>query len=113
MTLSFRPGCELMGSLLHSVDTSAVHHQWVPEELEALERCIVCGAQPLATMYDGLERHGEGRWRIDQCPRCRVALLNPRPTASAIMHAYPTSYPPYSQLAARPKPASRREQLTQ
>jgi 2-polyprenyl-3-methyl-5-hydroxy-6-metoxy-1,4-benzoquinol methylase len=63
-------------------------------------------------MYDGLEQHAEGRWKIDQCPRCGVGLLNPRPTPAAIAHAYPMDYPPYNQAAARPTPTGGRERLS-
>jgi hypothetical protein len=112
MTLtSWRPAADSQTSLVHSLDTCTARHRWTSEELDDLERCIVCGAQPLSPMYDGLEQHGEGRWKIDRCPLCRVGLLNPRPSPSAIAHAYTVSYPPYSQAAARPEPTDRREHL--
>jgi 2-polyprenyl-3-methyl-5-hydroxy-6-metoxy-1,4-benzoquinol methylase len=80
---------------------------WTEDELEHLDRCVVCGSDRLAPFHEDLRAHAEGPWRLDRCAGCSCALLNPRPTPAAIGKAYAGEYAPHQARAARPAPAGR------
>jgi 2-polyprenyl-3-methyl-5-hydroxy-6-metoxy-1,4-benzoquinol methylase len=84
---------------------------WSPHELERLDRCVVCNFDRLEPLYEDLRAHGPDAWRLDRCPGCGSALLNPRPTPQAIAKAYRGSYRPYKRRRARPVPKGRRARL--
>ena len=84
---------------------------WSDDELEHLERCVVCGRDDLQPLYEDLRTHDPGGWRLDRCPGCGSALLNPRPTVEAIGKAYSGPYRPYKARRARPRPKGRRARL--
>jgi 2-polyprenyl-3-methyl-5-hydroxy-6-metoxy-1,4-benzoquinol methylase len=84
----------------------AMSEAWSADELERLERCVVCGGT-LEPLYEDLP----GGWRQDRCLGCGSALLNPRPTVAAIGKAYRGPYRPYKARRARPVPKDRRARL--
>ena len=75
---------------------------WSDDELEHLERCVVCGSADLQPLFEDLLAHDPGGWRLDRCSGCGSALLNPRPTVEAIGKAYRCPYRPYKARLARP-----------
>jgi 2-polyprenyl-3-methyl-5-hydroxy-6-metoxy-1,4-benzoquinol methylase len=81
---------------------------WRTDELEEIDRCVVCDLDALAPLYSDLRAHDPGGWRLDRCPGCGCALLNPRPTVAAIGKAYRGSYRPYKRVRPRPVPKTRR-----
>lgn len=47
---------------------------------EALRACPGCGGESFRRVLEGLDfDFGTGRYRIDQCDRCRLRFTNPRP----------------------------------
>jgi 2-polyprenyl-3-methyl-5-hydroxy-6-metoxy-1,4-benzoquinol methylase len=77
---------------------------WHADEVEHLERCVVCHFDGLEPLYEDLGPEDRAGWRFDGCPRCGSALLNPRPTVDAIGKAYVGNYPPHRRRRARPVP---------
>jgi 2-polyprenyl-3-methyl-5-hydroxy-6-metoxy-1,4-benzoquinol methylase len=77
---------------------------WHADELEHLDRCVVCDFDGLVPLYEDLGPKDRTGWRFDGCPRCGSALLNPRPTVDAIGKAYVGNYPPHRRRRARPAP---------
>jgi 2-polyprenyl-3-methyl-5-hydroxy-6-metoxy-1,4-benzoquinol methylase len=90
---------------------TAMSEAWSADELEHLERCVVCDRDGLEPLYEDLRAHDPGGWRLDRCPGCGSALLNPRPTVEAIGKAYAGPYRPYKRRRARPVPKGRRARL--
>jgi 2-polyprenyl-3-methyl-5-hydroxy-6-metoxy-1,4-benzoquinol methylase len=90
---------------------TAMSEAWSPDELERLERCVVCDGDALEPLYEDLRAHDPGGWRLDRCRDCGSALLNPRPTVEAIGKAYLGPYRPYKARRARPVPKGRRARL--
>jgi 2-polyprenyl-3-methyl-5-hydroxy-6-metoxy-1,4-benzoquinol methylase len=90
---------------------TAMSEAWSADELEHLERCVVCDCEALEPLYDDLRAHDVGLWRLDRCSACGSALLNPRPTVEAIGKAYRGNYRPYKRRRARPLPKGRRARL--
>lgn len=90
---------------------TAMSEAWSADELEHVERCVVCGADTLEPLYEDLRAHDPGDWRLDRCRGCGSALLNPRPTVEAIGKAYRGNYRPYKRRRARPVPKGRRARL--
>jgi 2-polyprenyl-3-methyl-5-hydroxy-6-metoxy-1,4-benzoquinol methylase len=84
---------------------------WRADELEVLDRCVVCDLDALKPLYKDLRAHDPGGWRLDRCPGCGCALLNPRPTVDAIGKAYRGSYRPYKRARPRPVPKTRRARV--
>jgi len=81
---------------------------WTRDELERLDRCVVCRSDALEPLYEDLRAHDAGDWRIDRCRSCGSGLLNPRPTTESIGKAYRGNYRPYKRRRARPVPKGRR-----
>jgi hypothetical protein len=48
---------------------------WHADELEHLERCVVCEFDGLEPLYEDLDAHDRAGWRLDRCPRCGSGLL--------------------------------------
>jgi 2-polyprenyl-3-methyl-5-hydroxy-6-metoxy-1,4-benzoquinol methylase len=84
---------------------------WNADELEHLERCVVCDFDGLEALYEDLRPHDPGGWRLDRCPGCGSGVLNPRPTVDAIGKAYRGNYRPYRSLRPRPVPKGARARL--
>jgi len=69
---------------------------WPAEELEAVDRCPLCGcADRTALRRDLTDRVffcAPGRWSLYQCGGCGGAYLDPRPTSKSIARAYSSYY---------------------
>lgn len=68
---------------------------WLPEELEAVARCPVCGSSARTTLHERLEDRffgTRGLWTIRCCALCRSGYLDPRPTRETIGRAYNRYY---------------------
>jgi SAM-dependent methyltransferase len=70
--------------------------RWPVEDLEAVERCPLCGGAARTLLYgdltDGVFFTAPGRWVLHRCLGCESAYLDPRPTAEAIGRAYRSYY---------------------
>jgi 2-polyprenyl-3-methyl-5-hydroxy-6-metoxy-1,4-benzoquinol methylase len=74
-----------------STQTAALGETWLPEEVERVERCPVCGSGDRQTLYDGLQDRffgTRGRWTLRCCLQCGAGYLDPRPSAATIGRAY-------------------------
>jgi len=63
----------------------------LPLETESVASCPVCGGADTRTLFANLEDrfYGvPGRWGYEQCLRCALLFLNPRPTARDVGRAY-------------------------
>lgn len=69
---------------------------WPQNELEPIDKCPACSATTGAPLYHDLTDRtfycAPGKWKLYQCPECRTAYLNPRPTSASIGLAYTTYY---------------------
>ncbi len=69
---------------------------WPADELETLAACQICGHERLAVAAEAVEdwsfRSAAGRWTYWRCAGCHALVLNPRPTADNISHAYASYY---------------------
>lgn len=84
---------------------------WHADELEHLDRCVVCDFDGLEPLYEDLGAQDRAGWRLDRCPRCGSGLLNPRPTVDAIGKAYAGNYLPHRRRRARPVPKGNRARM--
>jgi ubiquinone/menaquinone biosynthesis C-methylase UbiE len=73
-----------------------VPESWPAEELEAVDRCPLCGfADRIALHRDLTDRVffcAPGTWSLYQCGGCEGAYLDPRPTSESIGRAYSSYY---------------------
>jgi SAM-dependent methyltransferase len=80
---------------------------WPEDQLEAVERCPICGGRERIRLYDGLQDRvhhcAPGEWTLYQCRACRSAFLDPRPSVAAIGLAYARYYTHETQAAATPQ----------
>jgi SAM-dependent methyltransferase len=80
---------------------------WPDDQLEAVERCPICGGRERIRLYDGLQNRvhhcAPGEWTLYQCRACRSAFLDPRPSVAAIGLAYARYYTHETQAAATPQ----------
>lgn len=69
---------------------------WVPQELEQVKCCPVCGSKQRRAMLRGLIdnvfRVAPGYWDLYKCSDCTSAYLDPRPTEESIGKAYQSYY---------------------
>src|ERR1700730_4983745 len=69
-----------------------VPESWPAEELEAVDRCPLCGcADRIALHLDLTDRVffcAPGTWSLYRCGGCEGAYLDPRPTSESIARAY-------------------------
>jgi len=69
---------------------------WPAEELEAVDRCPLCGCADRKALHQDLTDRvffcAPGRWSLYQCGGCEGAYLNPRPTLESIARAYSSYY---------------------
>lgn len=78
-----------------------------PPRSERVERCPSCGTRGKALYRDAPDRlfGVPGRWNVVECPACRMAWLDPRPTADAIPDLY-RDY--FTHASEREGPSKRR-----
>jgi ubiquinone/menaquinone biosynthesis C-methylase UbiE len=69
---------------------------WPAEELEAVDRCPLCGCADRIALHGDLTDRvffsAAGRWSLYQCGGCEGAYLDPRPTSESIARAYSSYY---------------------
>ena len=69
---------------------------WPAEELEAVDRCPLCGCADRKALHQDLTDRvffcAPGRWSLYQCGDCEGAYLDPRPTLESIARAYSSYY---------------------
>lgn len=65
---------------------------WLPDELEAVPACPLCGDRHRVLMHRGLTdcvfRAVSGEWTLYRCTGCTGGYLDPRPTPESIGRAY-------------------------
>jgi hypothetical protein len=70
---------------------TALPQSWPVEDLEAVERCPLCGGTDRTVLYRDLTDGrfcAPGTWALHRCLGCESGYLDPRPTADAIGRAY-------------------------
>ena len=69
---------------------------WPAEELEAGDRCPLCGCADRKALHQDLTDRvffcAPGRWSLYQCGGCEGAYLDPWPTLESIARAYSSYY---------------------
>jgi SAM-dependent methyltransferase len=69
---------------------------WPAEQLEAVDRCPLCGSGDRTVLYRDLTDRmffcAPGMWSLYQCNGCEGAYLDPRPTFESISLAYSSYY---------------------
>jgi SAM-dependent methyltransferase len=76
--------------------TKKLPESWPAEELEAVDRCPLCGCADRKALHRELTDRvffcAPGRWSLYQCGGCEGAYLDPRPTWESIARAYSSYY---------------------
>jgi len=76
--------------------TEKVPELWPVEELEAIDRCPLCGCADRRALHGDLTDRvffcAPGRWSLYRCDGCEGAYLDPRPTWESIARAYSSYY---------------------
>jgi ubiquinone/menaquinone biosynthesis C-methylase UbiE len=86
---------------------------WPPEELEAVDRCPLCGCADRSLLHPKLTDRvffcAPGKWSLYQCRGCEAAYLDPRPTSKSIARAYSSYYThePEGEAGDLPSPLGR------
>jgi SAM-dependent methyltransferase len=69
---------------------------WPEHELEAVDRCPLCGSLDRTMLYRDLTDRvffcAPGRWLLYRCAVCSAGYLDPRPTLESIARAYNSYY---------------------
>jgi ubiquinone/menaquinone biosynthesis C-methylase UbiE len=69
---------------------------WPREELEAVDRCPLCGCADRIALHRHLTDRvffcAPGTWSLYRCGGCEGAYLDPRPTSKSIARAYSSYY---------------------
>ncbi len=70
--------------------------QWQKDEIEVLSECPLCQSKESAIMFNSLidmmEHNNIDKWTLNQCSKCTVAYLSPRPNQKNIHKAYTNYY---------------------
>lgn len=91
---------------------------WPAEELEAVERCPLCGCADRTVLHRDLTDRvffcAPGRWFFYLCGSCESAYLDPRPTLESIARAYGSYYThePENEADATPSVLERLKQAS-
>jgi SAM-dependent methyltransferase len=87
--------------------SAALSDIWPAEALERVDRCPSCGNRDGEVLYQGLKDTvcfcAPGSWTLYRCSRCKIAYLDPRPTAATIGQAY-AKYHTHKETAELPPP---------
>lgn len=73
------------------LDSAVASGEWLPEGLESVGRCPVCGSSTPSILHSGMRDRlfqSPGVWQLLRCGGCNVAWLDPRPTPETIGMAY-------------------------
>jgi len=85
-----------LGDRARAGPTEKVPELWPAEELEAVDRCPLCGCANRGALHKDLTDRvffcAPGRWSLYRCDGCDGAYLDPRPTWESIARAYSSYY---------------------
>ncbi len=74
----------------------------LPPKLETIEQCPLCGSKEKRFILTNTDRmHGiPGEFGLNQCLKCSVFYISPRPTLKDLSSYYPDDYPSHQERQA-------------
>jgi len=76
-------------------------------ELEQFGECPICGSTEVRFLFTNIDKAYDlpGKFGLNECMRCQVVYLSPRPTPSMLAGYYPDNYPQHQswQIDIKPK----------